>query len=354
MKIKFLKAHNGDAILISVLHNGLDRNILIDGGIGDTYRDRKGPKGKPVDGSLKRVINDISSKDQKIDLLVLTHVDDDHIGGILRWFEEDDKANKLINSVWFNSGKTIAKYLKIDPDKIDAIEINQATNYNTSIQQGIEFEDYLKLHKLWNGKLIKSGDSLKVFGLTFDIISPDIKRLLKLLKKWDREKPDYLTSAKGDDYHLSLMEHIKNDKFKQDNAVHNGSSIAFILKHRDKKWLFLADAHPRVIIESLKDLKYSEDNPLEVEFVKLSHHGSKGNNSRKMLRMISTDNFIVSTNGQRHEHPHKQMLSRIIAEHPKATIWFNYGQRIEKIFTLQDSKDFQDFNVAEITQDFQY
>ncbi len=38
MKMKFLPAFNGDCILISFEYEGINRNILIDGGIPRTYQ----------------------------------------------------------------------------------------------------------------------------------------------------------------------------------------------------------------------------------------------------------------------------------------------------------------------------
>ena len=354
MRIRFLKAHNGDSILISVKEKGQIRNILIDGGIGDTYRDRKGRKGKPVDGELKNMISRIRGKDQRIDLLVLTHVDDDHIGGILRWFEEDLEAHQLIDQVWFNSGKTIARHYGVPTKSEEQLQLHRTTNSNTSIGQGIEFEDYLIKHGIWDCGLIKSGQDIQKFGLTFEILSPNRKRLIALLKKWDRDKPDYRTSGKGDDYHLSLKEHIKNDNFKQDAAAHNGSSIAFIMHYKNKKWLFLADAHPSVILGALNKRGYSKENPLKAEFVKLSHHGSKANNSVEMLELIATRKYIVSSSGKGHQHPNKQMISRLAVVQPKCTIYFNYGERIHQIFSDQDFRDYPGLKPIEITEDFHY
>ena len=107
LKIRFLKAFKGDAILISLFENDTPRNILIDGGEAGTYSDDDNEPGE-----LKEVIDNIKKKRQKLDLLILTHIDDDHIGGILKWFEEDEKAFEWIEEVWFNSGGLIAKVLK--------------------------------------------------------------------------------------------------------------------------------------------------------------------------------------------------------------------------------------------------
>ena len=83
MKIKFLKANNGDAIYISFLDKyDQPRNILVDGGREATYFDRV-----RRNGPLKRVIDDIKHRKENIDLLILSHIDNDHIEGFLKWFE---------------------------------------------------------------------------------------------------------------------------------------------------------------------------------------------------------------------------------------------------------------------------
>ena len=52
MQIKFLKAYNGDFIWISFLENERPCNIVIDGGIGDTYQNNL-----KQTGDLYNVIN---------------------------------------------------------------------------------------------------------------------------------------------------------------------------------------------------------------------------------------------------------------------------------------------------------
>lgn len=109
MKVKFLKAFNGDCIHVS-LPTGIEnksKNILIDGGMPNTYVSPKNKKGKAEAGELKNLIESLSKNGEIIDLLILTHVDDDHIGGILRWFEKGDNALGLVGQVWFNSGRLI-------------------------------------------------------------------------------------------------------------------------------------------------------------------------------------------------------------------------------------------------------
>lgn len=93
MEFKLLQANNGDAIHLRT-KDEKERfyNILIDGGTGETYS-YKNKKGKSEPGELKQLIEYIKSQNEFIDLLILTHVDDDHIGGILRCFGQDADVN---------------------------------------------------------------------------------------------------------------------------------------------------------------------------------------------------------------------------------------------------------------------
>jgi len=68
MKINFLPAFNGDCILITT-----DKfNILIDGGMSRTYY---------------RILRDKLEELEQIDLVILTHIDEDHIAGLIELFD---------------------------------------------------------------------------------------------------------------------------------------------------------------------------------------------------------------------------------------------------------------------------
>ena len=80
MKIQFLHANNGDCIWINVKDDDNHiLNILIDGGTKETYAELDRGRNEIVKGELFHLIESIRSKNQKIDLLILTHIDNDHI-----------------------------------------------------------------------------------------------------------------------------------------------------------------------------------------------------------------------------------------------------------------------------------
>ncbi len=343
MKIKFLKAFNGDAILLSFKEGKKARNILIDGGISATYQ-QQNEDGKTEYGPLKNSIDEVRKRGEMIDLLVLSHVDDDHIGGILKWFENDKYAASLIGKVWFNSGRLISEYFKEDEIKDNLIDLNLNNFTAKSILQGVKFEDYIEENTIWDRRLIKAGEEINYFGLKFTILSPTLDKLKILLKKWQKEQPESVKiSREQNDYALTLKQHIEKDKFVEDTAEHNGSSIAMIISNQEKNLVFLADAHPTVIVNSLKALGFSVEKPLKSELVKISHHGSKSNNSVEMFKMLKTKKYIISTNGDHHSHPHKQLLARLATVNNNCKIYYNYPEQIETIFSKQDYLDFPKF-----------
>lgn len=350
MRINFLKAFNGDCIWISFIHNQESKNIIIDGGIGDTYKSITNVK-----GDLFKVIEEIRIKEEFIDLLVLTHFDDDHIGGILRWLNKDKEAFKLIKKVWFNSGKEIAKKFESDENKDLNIEIVQgADDFYTSPGQGNAFEKYLRENNLWEGNIIEQGAELNLFGIKFKILSPNNQNLESLLKLYKKQK-DYFTTGDEFDFQTPLKDFIEEEnllsfKFKEDKSVANGSSIAFIMEYGDKSFIFLADAHPSVIIEGLAKFNHNKDNPLDAIFMKVSHHGSKYNTSKELLEVVKTDKYLISSNATKHGLPNKRTIARIINNNPNAFIYFNYDLK-DKIFSKQDWKDYKCFK-SELQNEF--
>jgi beta-lactamase superfamily II metal-dependent hydrolase len=345
MYIKLLQAENGDAIHLRVKdEENHYRNILIDGGKETTYIYKNREK-KSEDGVLKQFVEQIRTQGEHIDLLILTHVDDDHIGGILKWFADDMQAKDLIKKVWFNSGRLISEHFKKKEIKDNFLIIQNDDSFDTSIKQGVRFENYIEEHHLWDRRIIKNGVVIDMFGLKFTILSPSDKKLEKLLTAWKKDTPITDTASESD-YSKSLTQLIASDKFSEDSSVPNGSSIAFMVENKSRRLMFLGDAHPQPVIDSLKAMGYSPEKPLKVDFMKLAHHGSKANTNYELLNLIKTENFLISSDSSSHDLPNKQCLARIIKCKKKVKLYFNYPELADRIFSKQDLKDFPDFKVC--------
>tara|TARA_R110002012_G_scaffold172983_1_gene337799 strand:- start:4774 stop:5844 length:1071 start_codon:yes stop_codon:yes gene_type:complete len=346
MKIKFLKAENGDAIALSFLDkDNQQRNILIDGGREATYFDRV-----RRNGPLKNTIDDIKQREENIDLLILSHIDNDHIEGFLKWFEHDKNAPEIINEVWFNSGEAIAEYLnKPKNDDLDLF-IADGSNVLTGVDEGIEFQEFLKKHGLDRDVIIRKGFEWEGFGLKVNVLTPTHKQLEDLLELYQEKTGDVKYTAAGNDWSKNLSHIISEEekssfRFRQDRSEKNGSSITTLITYKGKKFLLLADSHPKEVCTALEDLGYSKETPVQVEFMQVSHHGSKANNNKELFELVDTQNYIVSTNSSGHAHPHKSVIARITANNPRAIIYSNYERVADNLLTERDKADFPELQV---------
>jgi beta-lactamase superfamily II metal-dependent hydrolase len=330
LELRILQAEHGDSIVISGELDGKFRNILIDGGPAKAFEVQHIPR------PLQLFLNDVKRKTQKVDLLVLTHVDDDHIGGLIAGFNKHGYLTDLTQEVWFNSGKLILNYLEQPIDDSHFVVFKNSVSSNTSSRQGIKLEDHLTELDIWPHPLIKSGDEFERFNCKFTVLSPSLSKLEKLSIKWEKERVNANTSASKKDYSKSFEQLLAADKFKEDNSIHNGSSLAFIFEYGEKALLLLGDAHPSTVVESLKVQGYSAQIPLLIDYVKVSHHGSKANTSDELLTLIDCNNFIISTNGNHHGLPNKKTLARIIKCFPNANLMFNYPNLIGEIFSDEE------------------
>jgi beta-lactamase superfamily II metal-dependent hydrolase len=351
MKIKFLKAANGDSILLSFIDNSeKKRNILIDGGMPKTYY------GSGNYGDLFKTLKEIKDRKEKIDLLILTHIDGDHIGGLKKWFEMDKNAFDIISKVWFNSGKTIANHFtqEENPDLIENLDIFETTQ--TSVPQAIVFEDYIDRFKVWDKKIVKYGTPvIDKNGLKITLLSPNDDALAKLLKEYKKPKYNYQTSGAETDWKIPIEDFINEESasdyvIEEDKSVANGSSIAFLLSFGGKNYLFLGDAHPSIIVSALKDLNITKEYPIRVEFLKVSHHGSCKNTNQELLELIKTDNYIISSNSEVHGLPNKRTIARIINHNPNSIFHFNYDHVKRDVFMDEDFEKFEGFKVKSISE----
>ena len=336
MHIEFLPAFNGDSIYISYKHTGSPVHILIDGGTALTY-ESKGKKNEIVDGALKTLLLRLKAANQTISLLILTHIDDDHIGGILKWMGKDAEAIGMIENIWFNSGRSIANLFGETVVKIPEVPLLSEQTTETGVNQGVTLEKNIRDKGIWDEQVIHQQQCLNFRGVDFKVLSPSMTNLKELHDKWEKERPDTFTAV-ATDYAQSLEYYLANIISDPDTGIHNGSSIAFILVYQNKNLLFLGDAHIKTIVDGLIFFGYSKEKPLDAEFVKLSHHGSNRNVSIELLEMVDSKTFIISTDGLKHGHPDKKGLAKIIKCKKSPLLRLNYPSRIDTIFSPEDRK----------------
>jgi beta-lactamase superfamily II metal-dependent hydrolase len=156
---------------------------------------------------------------------------------------------------------------------------------------------------------------------TWKLVEGDVEGALAQLVTVKKYHADPNLNLGPDDLAPKLLAQLK----KKDDSDANGSSIAFLAEFEGKSCLFLADAHMDLICDSLRRLGHTAENPLKVDAVKLSHHGSSKNLTQEFLALVDAEHYLVSTNGDQHGHPDKPAIEAVIVGSRRdPTIWFNY------------------------------
>lgn len=326
IKFIFFKALAGDSILVSTDKT----NILIDGGYGKTYKKEI----KPKIGQL-----------EKLDLVVLTHTDEDHICGLIEMLNKHKRDREKINKLWFNS--------------TDGVRVRKNGISTVSSGNGILLQHLIKKYNIPHSDniFLTENQYKRSYSLNSDIrlhlLSPFEEDILKLNEEEIDKEARFCNgrikkiSEEGTlkkDIHLDEID-ISKVKFGIDKTSANNSSIAFILEYNRKNFLFLADANIETINRSLRNMGYCENNRLEVNFVKVSHHGSKNNINSKFLDIVKTNRFIILTDGksENNNHPNKEIFS-LILKHRKREKYIlfilNYKEVINKKFHKNEFKKY--------------
>jgi beta-lactamase superfamily II metal-dependent hydrolase len=326
-RIDVLPASHGDCLWITYGSSSSPHRMLIDGGPeqGDDM----------VLTELQRRLSAIGAK-HALELLVVTHIDADHIDGIVRLFRGTELPERC-REIWFNAYKQLPKEGVLGAvageDLTGTLQRNR-DRWNTSFER--------------KAAVVPDGEKpLPVIklpgGMTLTLLSPSIAKLRKLAPVWEREcKKAKLIPGKGqrkgkpDPGVLGkrTIEQLVKMKFQRDSAPANGSSIAFIAEYDRKRALFGADAHPDVLVESLKRLGAG---PHRFNAVKVAHHGSRRNSSPELLDLIQSPKWLISTNGAVFEHPDDEAIARIIVSQRKPQLVFNYKTRFNQRWS--DSPD---------------
>ncbi|EWT00351.1 hypothetical protein N865_16170 [Intrasporangium oryzae NRRL B-24470] len=316
IRIEVLPARLGDCLLVECLReNGRPWRMLVDGGPPDTW---------PL---LKQRLDRLQADDRAIDVAVVTHVDNDHIGGMEPFLGSDYAG--LVGDFWFN-GRTHLP----------------GTDATRSIDQGEDVVSALLAPsggqpRPWNtafrGGPIDTGNPAGVIdvpipdGPHITVLSPTNQRLTILAAQWaaviaqtqhgaERElEPD----VPGP---LTDLAALAAEKAPTDSSVPNGSSIALLVEHRGASLVLGADAYGDVLGAALKALATARGSQtLTVDAFKLPHHGSKSNVVQSMIAAAPARHYLVSTNGDTFHHPDDAAIARVVLHAPPGpTLWFNY------------------------------
>lgn len=336
LKLEALSAGHGDCLWIEYGHATSPKRILIDGGARGTYK--------------RALQSKLANAGGQLELLVVTHIDGDHITGILDLLA-DPTSNLHAKDIWFNGYRHL-------PDEVPTL----------GPVQGEKLTDFLVKPGInWNGAfnreavVIPDGGDLPRKeldgGLTLTLLSPTIEGLADLKPVWEREvrkaglDPNATRPEEIEPVEFGLLDGgppdinaLAAEPFLEDNSEANGSSIALLLEYEGQRLLLAADAHPHVLQSSVDRLRGTDKLP--VAACKLPHHGSKGNVSRKFLERLDCPIYLISTNGAYYKHPDREAVARVISWGGKNTkLVFNYRTEYTSIWDSKPLKNDYGYSV---------
>lgn len=340
------RARKGDCLL---LHYGSKTEpglAVIDGGPSNVYE----PHLKPRLDQIRKARKLAASVPLPVDLLMVSHIDDDHIKGVLELTKELVEAAGppplRISGLWHN---TFDDIIGNNPDKlraavtaafgtaslsgegeeIDGLNPDVAKVF-ASVGQGFRLRDDARALKLrvnpqFKGKLIiakKKGKQIDMGkGLKFTVIGPMNDEVVALQQAHD----DFLEKQqKSSESSLAAF---------ADKSVANLSSVVVLAEVGGRRILFTGDARGDKVLEGLELvglLKNDEKSTIHVDVMKCPHHGSNRNVEPIFFRRITADHYVFSGNGE-HGNPERETLEMLWGERGDAKYTVHLTYPVEEI-----------------------
>jgi len=319
------RARKGDCLL---LHFGTKKApglIMIDGGPSDVFA----PQLRPRLLKIKDARRLGQGTPLPVDVLMVSHVDDDHIKGILDLTREliatpENARPVRVSTLWHNTfddiigntpkeltaaltaqfgaaslagGLPDTATIELDDAGAEDPEVAEATlQVLASIEQGHRLRDdavqlEIDLNSEFGGKLIvASKEAIDMGGgLTLTVAGPMKPELRQLQKKHDawlktlRKKPKPAAA---------LAAYV-------DKSVPNLSSLVVLAKAGGKSMLLTGDARGDKILAGLETIgALKAGKSMHVDVLKVPHHGSSNNLTRSFFARITADHYVFSGNGE--------------------------------------------------------
>lgn len=368
MKIRIFEGNKGDCLQVT---SAGGTNILVDGGL---VKERFGKVSSYAD-NVAPELTKMRDRDEKLDLVCVSHVDQDHIGGILAMLNDEfdwrvhdhQRAQGLsttppqtprapeITQIWHNSfaeqiGRASASLetaLRSAAARSIASGSGPTMHGNdlfgqlaNSLKEGAQLSRRMgaaqlniPLNPQFNGDLVRRHNQLapiNIGDLKVTVLGPTPSRLKDFKEKWDK----WLKSESGKRQIKEVRRDAARDErvlieeglasyFQLDDlgpsignrgsvSEQNVASIMMMVEENGTRVLFTGDGRDDHIYEDLKATGFADNNGhVHVDVMKVSHHGSESNWSLKFGQKVTADHYLLCGNGA-HGNPDLRMLGSLL------------------------------------------
>ena len=341
----------------------------------------------------------VNAFNKRIDLLVATHIDSDHIDGITAMFFDSRLKDLQINKIIYNCYQNVSNGARAATPTDIAEKMNMISNIvgdnsdtnisvKTSVSLGVAIakDDHLK--NVWNKKPITEDAEPLKLGEKWGIIkflaptqsalddlystfrkeyasvtgcripeSPykDWECMIELLVKLDSQRKRRFYGKKISSLLLDeggFLDARKTEISDSSLTTANKASIAFVWECNGHRVLFLGDARCQTVVENLRRL-YGEEKLL-FDAIKISHHGSKFNTNTDFSEKVDAHTYFLTGGSETVGHD-MECLSKLLFRmgHDKFHRQLRYNVETHTIHELKSAaiKDLRDKYNFEIVSD---
>lgn len=328
LTLRVVQARYGDCLILENGSGKRRRNILIDGGPGRVYQ--------PY---LRKEIQRITEEGGQIDLLVLSHIDNDHVLGLLELMtelksqrEQNSPEIVHIKEIWHNAFR---KILPVAGSEADALEeevmfqpvknpsppgaepveeeplpdltgaVDFGVGEGVRLQMADEFLKIPRNNRFADGlaTLEQTRRPVRLASLRLWLLGPSAGNLENLRRKWLRWLDDKAGRVSFD---------VSEPVVEPDDSVNNLSSIMLLAEAAGRSILLTGDGRSEDIISGLEAVgKLPPGGTFHVDVMKVPHHGSARNVVGELFDRVTADLYVFSADGK-YGNPDWQTLEWLV------------------------------------------
>jgi len=389
MKLNVFQSGSGDCLLLS---SDDSHHILIDGGFGKNYTDNVRDHLHGITGGT-------------LDLVCLSHIDSDHISGILKMLDDEVEWRVFknhendppgtsnfaqpgfvrppkIEKFWYNGFRDFVD----DTTEVEEvllfnarafgfaeIDLGQATHMQflaTGVKQGLQLQNRISPSQLGiphnpesQGRplLVKDATTRHaVGGMQLTVLGPFKQDLERLREDWnkyvkdnqaailevqkDAETDRELLGLSDAEVARRLLRAYALSQTRGDVTPPNLASIVFLAEEGNQKVLMTGDARDDEILTGLEHTGHLDNHGrLHVDILKIQHHGSINNVNPAFCKKVTADHYVIcGGSGGTHKNPDTEVLQFILDSRMGGAEHKSTHPRADDDFTLWFSSNAKD------------
>lgn len=359
MKLKVFFAGDGDCLLLT---SGDGRHVLIDGGRRGSFERQTRP-----------LLHDMAASDTAIELVVVSHIDADHISGVISlledlaaWAVHDFQVNEgrnptfpeparprppEIGGLWHNSwraqlGDLAGPIEALAATVSEAMElaapgaatgsgaarraIESVTDLAESIPDGIRLmrlvddQTPISRNASFGSKLVRLRRPVhtqQVGTTTLTVLGPSEKHLRRLRDDWrdwlERQRQPAGGGPTSVDEAQAVLGSIATaaEIIERTNPARvtppNRASITLLAEEDGRTCLLTGDAAEEELLEGLSAAGRLANGPFRCDVLKVQHHGSEFNLSKVFAGQVLADHYVFCADGA-HGNPNPSVVKTVI------------------------------------------